>query len=70
MAQRFEYLIRLDKLSEPSINKDSSTCRLVDDTEDELLPQGYVRVQVQNDNEALSFSEFVTVNGFLRRLVF
>jgi hypothetical protein len=70
-SPRFEYLVRLDALSSPSVYQECGTkptCRVVEGQGGDGVPQGFAKIRVQGEG-AEDWAEFINAAGFLRRSV-
>ncbi|XP_069700714.1 uncharacterized protein [Periplaneta americana] len=68
-SPRFEYLVRLDALSSPSLYPDGGTqptCRVVEGMGGDGAPQGFAKIRLQGEG-AEQWAEFINPAGFLRR---
>jgi hypothetical protein len=67
-SPRFEYLVRLDALSSPSVYQECGnqpTCRVV---EGQGVPHGFAKIRLQGEG-AEQWAEYINAAGFLRRSV-
>jgi hypothetical protein len=70
-SPRFEYIVRLDNLSSPSVYDECGsqpTCRVVEGQGGEGIPQGFAKIRLQGEG-AEQWAEFINEAGFLRRWV-